>query len=193
MKLFSNYTRKQIWFLFLVFVAFTLIVLYSEYHLEKRYHIKALNKELNGYAELIHNSISRTFHGSKVIPSADMESVTGVIPDTNMRISIIDYEGRVLYDSEISNSRSLKSHFLRPEVQQAMTDATGTDIRVSASTGIKYYYFARRFPDYFIRLSVVYDREARHLIEPDRTSLLFLAPAVFSYLAFPDSIDSPVQ
>ena len=159
--------------MFLVFAAFTLIVLYSEYHLEKRYHIKALNKELNGYAELIHNSISR-YSMYKNDSISGIESLTSVIPDTNLRISIIDYNGRVLFDTEISNSMALKSHFLRPEIQQAMSDSTGTDIRVSASTGIKYYYFARRFPHYFIRLSVVYDREARYLIEPDRNSLLFI-------------------
>ncbi|MBP1668764.1 MAG: integral rane sensor signal transduction histidine kinase [Bacteroidetes bacterium] len=173
MKLFSTYTRKQIWFLFLVFAAFILIVLYSEYHLEKRYHIKALNKELNGYSELIHNCIvSDSLYKNDSIQG--MEYVTGIIPDTNLRISIIDYNGRVLYDSDIKNSLSLKSHFLRPEIQQAISDSTGTDIRVSASTGIKYYYFARRFPEYFIRLSVVYDREARYLIEPDQNSLLFI-------------------
>jgi two-component system OmpR family sensor kinase/two-component system phosphate regulon sensor histidine kinase PhoR len=160
-------------FLFLVFVAFTFIILYSEFHIEKRYHIKALNKELNGYAELTHNYISK-YSLYKNDSIREMESFAAVLPDTNMRTSIIDYNGRVLYDSKISNSLSLKSHFLRPEIQQAMSDSTGTDIRVSASTGIKYYYFARRFPDYFVRLSVAYDREAHNLIEPDSTSLLFL-------------------
>jgi two-component system, OmpR family, phosphate regulon sensor histidine kinase PhoR len=173
MKIFSNFNKKQVTFLFLVFVSFTLIVLYSEYHFEKRIQIKALNKELNGYSELIHTCISNySLYENDSLRG--MEDLTGIIPDTNMRISIIDYNGRVLFDTEIKNSRSLKSHFLRPEIQQAMEDSTGTDIRVSASTGIKYYYFARRFPEYFIRLSVVYDREARYLIEPDRTSLLFL-------------------
>jgi two-component system phosphate regulon sensor histidine kinase PhoR len=171
MKIFSSYNRKQVLFLFLVFASFTLIVMYSEYRLEKRVHIKALNKELNGYAELIDNCILKySLYENDSIRG--MESVTGVLPDSNMRVSVIDYNGRVLFDTEINNSLALKSHFLRPEIQQAMSDSTGTDIRVSASTGIKYYYFARRFPGYFIRLSVVYDLEARYLIEPDRNSLL---------------------
>ena len=173
MKLFSTYTRKQLVFLLLVFTLFTVIVLYSEYHLEKRYHIKALNNELNGYAELIRNYISlHSCYENDSLPGLD--SVIRILPDKNIRISIIDYDGHVLYDTEIKNSTALKSHFLRPEIQQALSDSTGTDIRLSASTGVKYYYFARRFPDYFIRLSVVYDREARYIIEPDRTSLIFI-------------------
>ncbi|MBN2273634.1 MAG: hypothetical protein JXR41_12115 [Bacteroidales bacterium] len=57
MKILSAYNRKQVLFVFLVFILFTLIVLYSGSHLEKRNHIIALNRELNGYTELIHNFI----------------------------------------------------------------------------------------------------------------------------------------
>ncbi len=173
MKSISRFNRKQLLFLFIVFASFTLIVLYSEYQLEKRYHIKVLNKELNGYARLIHNYIF--LHSSYENDSVQgLDSIIRILPNKNIRISVIDMDGKVLFDSEISNSTSLKSHFLRPEIQQAQTDSVGTDIRISASTGVKYYYFARRFPDYFIRLSVVYDSEARYLIEPDRNSLLFI-------------------
>jgi len=173
MKSISRFNRKQLLFLFIVFASFTLIVLYSEYQLERRYHIKALNKELNGYAQLIHNYIF--LHSSYENDSVQgLDSLIRVLPNRNIRISVIDMDGKVLFDSEISNSTSLKSHFLRPEIQQALSDSIGTDIRISASTGVKYYYFARRFPDYFIRLSVVYDNEARYLIEPDRNSLLFI-------------------
>jgi two-component system phosphate regulon sensor histidine kinase PhoR len=173
MKRFSTFTRRQVGFLFLVFASFTLIVLYSEYHLEKRYHINALNDQLNGYAGFFHNYISRysLYENDSIL---GRESITAMLPDSNIRISIIDYNGRVLFDTRVRNSLALESHFLRPEIQQAFSKSTGTDIRVSASTGTKYYYFARRFPDYFIRLSVVYDREARYIIEPDRNSLLFI-------------------
>ena len=173
MKEFAIHNRKQLFFLFFVFTLFTLIVLYSEYHLEKRFNLKAINKELNGYTKLIHNYI--TLQSSYQYDSiSGIDPLIGILPDTNIRISIIDYEGRVLSDSEVKNSRALENHFLRPEIQQAFSDTIGTDIRLSASTGVKYYYFARRFPEYFIRLSVVYDVEARHLIEPDRTSLLLI-------------------
>ncbi len=173
MKEFATHNRKQLFFLFLVFILFTMIVLYSEYHLEKRYNLKAINKELNGYTKLIHNFITlQSCYQQDSIRGID--PVIRILPDTNVRISIIDYDGRVLLDSEIEDSRAMESHFLRPEIQQALSDTIGTDIRLSASTGVKYYYFARRFPEYFIRLSVVYDIEARHLIEPDRTSLLLI-------------------
>jgi two-component system, OmpR family, phosphate regulon sensor histidine kinase PhoR len=173
MKTFSTLTGKQILYLFLVFTFFVLVVFYSEYHHEKKYHIKALNKELNDYSGLIYNYISlhSSYHNDSI---NGIDSLFVLLTDKNIRISIIDLKGKVLFDTQVNNSTSLKSHYLRPEIQQALVDSIGTDIRVSATTGLKYYYFARRFPDFFIRLSVKYDVEARYIIEPDWNSLLIL-------------------
>lgn len=160
-------------FLLLVFAAFILIVFYSEYRLEKLYNIKGLNKELNSHAQLIHNYIaSKSLYKNDAMQ--ELDPIISILPDKNIRISIIDNNGRVLFDTEIDNSLALESHYLRPEIQQALSDSTGTDIRTSASTGIKYYYYAKRFDEYFVRLSVIYDIEARQIIEPDWVSLLFV-------------------
>ena len=44
----------------------------------------------------------------------------------------------------------------------------------SATTRVKYYYFAHRFDKYFVRISVVYAIEAKQIIEPDKLSLLLI-------------------
>jgi two-component system phosphate regulon sensor histidine kinase PhoR len=173
MNIFYIYTKKQLLYLSLVFLLFSTIVIFSEYHHEKRYRIKALNKELNGYTELINNYISE-YSSNKYHSLRGLDSIIRILPDKNIRISIIDISGKVLYDTQIRNSATLENHLQRPEILQALSGSTGTDIRISATTGIKYYYFAKRFSSCFVRVSVVYDIEARQLIEPDKISLLFI-------------------
>ncbi len=173
MKPISKYRRKQIIYLSVIFVLFITTIILLEYRHEKRYRTSALNKELEGYTELINNYICNNVPDENyLIPALD--SLISIFPDKNMRTTVIDPDGKVLYDSEVKNPAELENHLLRPEIQNALKHTTGSDIRISASTGIKYYYFARRFEKYFLRMSVVYNIEARQLIEPDKISLLII-------------------
>jgi signal transduction histidine kinase len=55
-----------------------------------------------------------------------------------------------------------------------MSGGYGTAIRLSSTTNIKYYYYAKRYSDYIVRASVVYDISAKRFIQPDRIFLLFI-------------------
>ena len=173
MKIILKYRKKQFFFLFLIFVFFTAIVTVSEYRHEKKYRLNTLNSELNNYSELINNYIvdNSLFENNSLF---GLDSLTHIFPDKNIRISIINLKGTVLYDTKTKNVSEMENHFFRPEIQQALAENTGNNIRLSASTGIKYYYFAKRFKHYFVRVSVVYDLEAKQIIEPDKISLFFI-------------------
>ena len=70
-----------------------------------------------------------------------------------MRISIIDLSGKVTGDSE--KDEISQNHLNRPEIQQALKTGSGTDMRISASTGRRYYYKAEYLPGkYFIRAAL---------------------------------------
>jgi two-component system phosphate regulon sensor histidine kinase PhoR len=173
MKSISKYRRKQIIYLSIIFLLFTAIIILLDYYHEKRYRTNALNKELEGYTGLINNYISKNVPDEKsIIPALD--SLISIFPDKNIRTTVINLDGKVMYDSEMKNPAEMENHLLRPEIQTALNKMTGSDIRISASTNIKYYYFARRFESYFIRMSVVYNIEARQIIEPDKISLLII-------------------
>lgn len=173
MQIFSKTRRKQFIYLSLTFLIFSAMFLFLEYKHEKSYRINALNKELNGYSELIKNYLSKQDLADKS-HSRIMDSLTSILPDKNLRITLINLNGDVLYDSKVSNTAIMENHLLRPEIQQALSDTIGSDVRISATTKIKYFYFAKRFQNYFIRISVVYDIEAKQIIEPKKISLLFI-------------------
>lgn len=64
----------------------------------------------------------------------------GVLEESQARVTIIDNEGNVLYDS--ATNASLENHFNRPEVQQAMKIGTGEDRRTSETLATHSYYYA---------------------------------------------------
>jgi len=178
MKPISKYRKNQIIYLSAIFFLFAVLIVFLEYHREKRYRVNALNNELDGYTVLINNYINRYLPDEKYL-STGLDSIIRIFPDKNIRTTVIGPDGKVWYDTEVKNIAAMENHLLRPEVQMALKYQTGSDIRVSASTGIKYYYFARHFGRYFIRMSVVYNIEARQIIEPARFPLLLIVLVFF--------------
>jgi len=65
----------------------------------------------------------------------------------NIRVTIIDESGEVLYDNEAS-ARDMDNHRYRPEVYRAIRDNTPSyAIRTSDTLGIEIYYLAQYFKD----------------------------------------------
>lgn len=66
-----------------------------------------------------------------------------------LRVTIIDTDGRVLGDSEVSreNLSGVENHRQREEVIQAVQTGRGTAIRSSATIGIPFIYVATRMDD----------------------------------------------
>ncbi|HEY6951615.1 MAG TPA: ATP-binding protein [Bacteroidota bacterium] len=64
----------------------------------------------------------------------------------NLRITIIADDGRLIDDSDVPFDRipSVENHLQRPEVQQAFSNPTGSNIRHSATVGRDFLYVARR-------------------------------------------------
>src|SRR2546425_9052111 len=74
----------------------------------------------------------------------------------NVRVTIIANDGTVLGDSEVEASQlpSLENHRLRPEVQAAASQETGTAIRWSDTLRVEFIYVARRLDSYILRLAM---------------------------------------
>ncbi len=64
----------------------------------------------------------------------------------DLRVTLLDREGRVLGDSSASNERlrTMANHADRPEVREAVAGGWGRASRVSDSTGEAFFYLARR-------------------------------------------------
>ncbi|WP_281744355.1 sensor histidine kinase [Thermanaerovibrio acidaminovorans] len=66
--------------------------------------------------------------------------------DTGVRCTVIDRDGRVLWDSQVplEGLPSLENHLTRPEVRRAFEAGEGYSVRRSDTTGVEYLYEARR-------------------------------------------------
>ncbi len=71
-----------------------------------------------------------------------------------MRVTVLDLDGVVLGDSE-GIPEKFENHLTRPEIQQALKEGKGYDVRKSESLGQPYYYAALYLPGKgFLRAAV---------------------------------------
>lgn len=63
----------------------------------------------------------------------------------NMRITLIDEEGKVLLDSRVppESLATVNNHLSRPEVRQALEQPYGSDMRLSTTLNVDYVYVAK--------------------------------------------------
>lgn len=103
--------------------------------------------------------------------------------DYNIRFTLIDSDGNVIYDSRAGN-KELENHLNRPEVMEALKNGSGEYTRYSETMSSNMYYYAIKLNDNVVlRLS----REIRSInaIFSDVLPLLgvlFLGFLVFNYI-----------
>jgi two-component system phosphate regulon sensor histidine kinase PhoR len=173
-----SFNKKWLIYALSFFLFFAGVLLVSEYLHERKIRIEALNEELSNYSDII----NRYLTSNGIYESgeySELDSLVKLINKETLRITVIDISGKVLFDSEVSNTESMENHAQRPEVQSALHNKYGTNIRVSKTTGIKYYYYAHRYYNNLIRVSVVYDVDTRKVLKPDQLFLLFVMLVLF--------------
>jgi two-component system, OmpR family, phosphate regulon sensor histidine kinase PhoR len=173
MKILFSYSRKWLFYVVSFLLLFTVVLLVSEYRHERNFRIEALNTELDNYTVLV-NNYTRRYDMLSTGNYTRMDSLNKLISKKTLRITIIGTDGKVFYDSWVSDPATMENHFQRPEIQEAISGIYGTDIRKSHTTRIEYYYYARKFNNVFIRVSEVYDFSAKKFIQPDRVFILFI-------------------
>lgn len=98
--------------------------------------------------------------------------------DRTYRVTIIDTLGNVLYDSREKNLSTMGNHLKRKEVQEALRNGDGFDIkRVSDTNGEKYFYSATYFPERgeIVRSAVPYSTPLTSSLERDYTFFYYTA------------------
>ncbi|MEG2613986.1 MAG: ATP-binding protein [Alistipes sp.] len=95
----------------------------------------------------------------------------------DLRITVIDLDGRVRYDSAESadSVRLLPNHLQRPEVAAALKHGTGyTTRRLSESTHTQYFYSAMRGNHAIVRTAIPYTMPLHEVLTADRGFLWFM-------------------
>jgi signal transduction histidine kinase len=153
-----------------VFVLFAVCFSVYQYQREKEYKIDILHSRLQMYNyEMVQTLGEDSLTNGRLFRDyVERHSMEG------LRVSIIDKNGRVILDSYDANPDSLGNHLQRTEIQQALRDGNGYDIkRLSQSTHETYFYSATRFGNAIVRAAVPYSAELTRSLQADNTYIYF--------------------
>lgn len=165
---FFNFHRKLFLTIVSLFLMFVLFISIYQYRREKAFRVALLSEQLQSYNNLFYEITSE-----KGIKDSSIRSVMGFLQVSDLRVTIIDFAGNVLYDSEANHPGN---HANRPEIKGAMTFGEGVSVRrLSETTGKTFFYTAKRFPNYIIRSSRPYDSTLNKQLEADFSFILFIS------------------
>jgi len=153
-----------------IFLLFAICFSVYQYQREKEYKIDIMHSRLQTY-------------NYEMVQTLGLEGLTNHTLFQNyvarhsfegLRVSIINKDGRVLLDSYNANIDSLGNHLERTEIQQALHDGNGYDIkRTSQSTHETYFYSATRFGNLIVRAAVPYSAELTESLKADNTYIYY--------------------
>ncbi len=155
-----DYKTRLFLYFFVVFAVFTGAVIAYQQIRERHYKRHLIEEQLGIYCDIA----ERDYHDNS-------------LPD-NIRITVINNGGKVLYDNNVDRVDEMENHFDRPEIKEAIINGYGSDIRVSQSVGIPFVYYVKKTENGFIRTALPYDVEIRSFLQAEH-SFLFLALGLF--------------
>jgi len=159
-----NYKHRLFVWFGVIFLVFAVGVAVVEQSRSKAYKTESLEERLDAYAGVIAQTLARGY---------PPDSLAEVLP-ANLRVTLINPQGVVVYDNAIDDISRLENHAHRPEVVAARSKGSGSNIRTSASNGHAYLYYAKLSGDRFIRVALPYDVHVKHFLRADNGFLYFI-------------------
>lgn len=175
-----TYKKKLFLYFLFVFTIFTVIIVAVQQNREKMYKTENFRTGLNSYTEVLYRYIAE----HHLMEEGKIDSIANILPllPANLRITIISFQGKVLYDNGIRDKEEISNHLDRPEISGARYKKSGSNLRTSATTGIEYYYYARNFGDYFVRVAEPYSITLKDTLEADDIFTYFILLLFFTAL-----------
>ena len=161
-------------------MAFLLSVLFYQSQHERQFRVSLLENRLEGYSDLVDKYI-KLEHSTTPTNLSRLDSLKKLVPPAEIRITVFDTKGDVLYDNLVANYLKLENHFARPEFQKALLNGNGFNIRHSTTTDQEYFYYAKRYDNLIIRSAVIYNIETRNFLNIDRAFILYF---LFLFILF---------
>lgn len=168
-RFFNGYNKKLFLYYFVIFALFVLAVTLFQYQREKQYKVKQQNLLLDAYSKIIESEIGNNKDSVLLIAHAVEH-----LPDTSLRVTIINKDGTVLFDSFYDDYENMENHLHRDEIVEAANKGVGSSIRFSRTTKIEYFYHARDCGSYFVRTAMPFDKQLMLLLKADTLYIYFM-------------------
>ena len=156
-----------------LFLGYAVCFMLFQYKREKAYKIELLNTQMQNYNNQLCDFLA-DHHG---VNSDSMQSYVTTHMMPNLRVTLIEPSGKVVYDNTNANWKSFANHSSRKEVQDALMYGSGYSIsRQSESIqGEEYFYSARYYPPYriIIRSALPYNLSLAEHLQADSGYLWF--------------------
>ena len=145
------------WKLFLsvisLFIVFALCFIAYQYQREKEYKVELLNMQLQDYNERMYMELHAL---NDSLWDSVLDRYIARYVSKGLRVTIINLQGKVLYDN-MGDSLLMENHIGRPEIQKALRDGKGYDVRrVSETTGVSYFYSSTLYDKFITRSALPY-------------------------------------
>ena len=150
---FRLHSRLVLWNLLIIGLISAILGYFLNFSLRRE-----IEKEIEG--QLLDQSTLAAAYLAKANPGKPMDEQADELGRlSNVRVTVIAHDGRVLGDSDVDASQlpNLENHRLRPEVQQAVREGTGSAIRRSDTLNVQFIYVARRLDPYILRVAMPLD------------------------------------
>ena len=166
------------------FAVFAAVLVAFEMSHEQSYSARLLRERLQCYADLAAGIMERD---TGKVATKKIEHFVTTLPDSAIRMTIMRHNGSVLYESEHNAPERMGNHADRPEVVEALTKTDGYDIRESATMKAEYFYYAKSYPHFIVRVALPYTPDIRNFLKPSSVFLWFVLivfPIVIVMLIF---------
>lgn len=176
----NKFRNNLFLYYFTVFFMFTLVIVAYLYQREKKFRTETLDDELYNITSITDNYIRENSVFEKNNYKI-LDSLVKILPQDELRLTIIANTGEVLYDSSVKNWREMGNHKDRPEIMEATYSDFGTTIRKSGTTGNDYYYYAKFYNRYFVRAALIYDISISNFLVAQK---MFLVVILLAFIFF---------
>lgn len=164
-----SYKSKLLLNFTVLFIIFAIVLIIFQYHRENMYRRELVETRLRSYADLVANSIESD---GLYKDSLQIEEISHILP-SDLRLTIITRQGKVCFDTSHIMEGKMDDHTNRPEVQQAFAHIEGSDIRHSETTDVTYFYFAKSYGGFIVRVALPYTQTVQNFMKADNIYLWF--------------------
>ena len=171
-RVYTRFHLRLFWSVVAVFVGLTILFFVFQHVREKQFKIKSLNSRLLEHNDYVHLLLEK---------NCDFDEI---IQQKKIRTTVIDFTGKIIFDSGLDDVQLVENVIDRVEIQEALQKGIGSVVRRKSETmGEYYFYSAKRYSNYIIRSGIPYNNELTTILKLD-TNMIVIATIILAVLIF---------